>query len=906
MAYGVKYRFVFDSVQGNPFRIDISKNNYSGSILYRAVGGSPVLRRDKSGSICGTSLEILAECAVDNEYEEFKTSVPFTFKVELYGGGDYSILIWVGYITPELMDAPDIAPPYDVQVSCTDGLGELKYADFPKRGADTLANHLSYLLSQTNLSLSVELVNDIYHGSNTGAQLLTSTIVNFDYMAGETCYDVLQYILESFHMTITQYHGWWLLFRETGATIGTRDGVPVISNAYLGGSTTATPIVIWQYGQMSTHSDGWWPVGHMSHRNEPPRKRIVLTDENHYPSNLLSDSVWVAVDGGVDSGDYWTLAAAGDGMRQSHSFSAPISQKLLLSIKVRNVGSGGDAGKLSVKVKAEGTSYAGSQTYYLVNGTYSRRNTKTDYAWSNSEADSVIDVQAPAPTDTDDDYVSIDVVLPIYRNDSRDYFYAESLQITISNSDGTYPQRVYGVTLSKYEQFKGMQKIVDIDNGARGDASDVGLCIAAIVGGNNYVGTEDLMYGVPMNTSYAKVSTWSSSAFSSLDFLSLMARDYALSIAAARTRERGVLNVPSDHTVIPVAFMDDHDFEVYFVESFSWRLYDDEMDVDMISLPLSTVTVADEELVQTAAENATNYSQAESSGGGGGGGGGGGSVTSVGVSVPTGMTVSGSPVTSSGTIAIGLATGNSIHGHSNKTVLDGITSTKVSNWDAAYGWGDHSQAGYLTSHQTIYKLTLSAGSFSAKTYTPNSAAQTVNVPTTLDHISDGSSRKLSDYVTLGTTQTITGAKTISTNPLTVDSTSGVKVNGSSYIEIGDARLEYDSGSKALRITKKSGSTQTIGLYADGFVSAGGVAASSTRDIVFTDGNQTIGGQKTFTGAMSLSSTLGVNGVTLTGSSTKLAVSKNTEFSGISNVTGGKISIQDLLDRIIALENIVNG
>jgi predicted nucleic acid-binding Zn-ribbon protein len=31
----------------------------------------------------------------------------------------------------------------------------------------------------------------------------------------------------------------------------------------------------------------------------------------------------------------------------------------------------------------------------------------------------------------------------------------------------------------------------------------------------------------------------------------------------------------------------------------------------------------------------------------------------------------------------------------------GITSTKISNWDTAYGWGDHSTAGYLTSHPSI-------------------------------------------------------------------------------------------------------------------------------------------------------------------------------------------------------------
>jgi hypothetical protein len=63
-----------------------------------------------------------------------------------------------------------------------------------------------------------------------------------------------------------------------------------------------------------------------------------------------------------------------------------------------------------------------------------------------------------------------------------------------------------------------------------------------------------------------------------------------------------------------------------------------------------------------------------------------GTVTSVGVSVPTGLSVSGTPVTSSGTISISYSSGYSLP-----------TTTKQSNWDTAYGWGDHSVAGYLTS-----------------------------------------------------------------------------------------------------------------------------------------------------------------------------------------------------------------
>jgi hypothetical protein len=63
-----------------------------------------------------------------------------------------------------------------------------------------------------------------------------------------------------------------------------------------------------------------------------------------------------------------------------------------------------------------------------------------------------------------------------------------------------------------------------------------------------------------------------------------------------------------------------------------------------------------------------------------------GTVTSVAASVPTGLTVTGSPVTSSGTLALSYTAGYEIP-----------TTTKQSQWDTAYGWGNHASAGYLTS-----------------------------------------------------------------------------------------------------------------------------------------------------------------------------------------------------------------
>jgi len=695
MAYGVKYRFTFDSEQGTPFRIDIMKDGYSGAILQRSLGGSPVLRRDKSDNICGTSLEIPAECAVDGEFEEFKTSVPLTFRVDLYGGANYGTLVWAGFVTPELMTAPDIAPPYDAQVSCTDGLGELKYTDFPSRGGRTLWDHLQYLLSLTGLSLSVTQVGDLYHGSYTAATMLQNTGVNLDFLAGETCYDVLQYILTALHSTITQYNGTWLIFKETGAVINT--SAPSITNVAVDGSAGGhVPVIsIDTFGSMATHQAGWWPVGHMSHSNEPPRRRMVLTCENHYVDNLLSDAVWQAVAEGEDNGAYWSLAAAGDGMKQSLSFARQISQKLMLTIRVRNIGSGAVEGKLSVKVKAVGTSYAGNRTYYLANGTYSRRNAKTDYTWSSSEQDCVIDVQAPAPEDTDEDYVDIGVLVPAYRNGERDYFYISSLEITVKNGDGTYPQRVYGVSLGKYERFSGIRKTAELNNGARGDAPDVNLILAAITGNNLYTGVEEMMQGVPVDaTSLEKIVSWKSATFSSgMDYLSLMARDYALSVAGARTRIRGTLNVPVGRARIPVAFRDDTDQTYYFIDTLSWSLWDDEMEVEALSRPATSISVSDESAEEGEKSNGTGFQQSDSTSSGGGGT---GTVTSVALSIPTYFDISGSPVSTSGTLTATLKSTYKIpsssewsnvydkaHTHSNKSILDTISQSELTAWDNA-------------------------------------------------------------------------------------------------------------------------------------------------------------------------------------------------------------------------------
>lgn len=167
-----------------------------------------------------------------------------------------------------------------------------------------------------------------------------------------------------------------------------------------------------------------------------------------------------------------------------------------------------------------------------------------------------------------------------------------------------------------------------------------------------------------------------------------------------------------------------------------------------------------------------------------------GSVTSVAMSVPTGFSVSGSPVTSSGTLSLRFASGYSLP-----------TTTKQSQWDTAYGWGNHASAGYIT--QTA---------------------------------ADGR------YVTLATTQTVTGEKTFTneahfTNNLFLDK------NGAQYIRFigasGKTAYYEQNASGNLVVTSTSDLdwytylNGNLGLFVDGtngYVGVGNNAPAYNCDV----------------------------------------------------------------------------
>lgn len=78
----------------------------------------------------------------------------------------------------------------------------------------------------------------------------------------------------------------------------------------------------------------------------------------------------------------------------------------------------------------------------------------------------------------------------------------------------------------------------------------------------------------------------------------------------------------------------------------------------------------------------------------------------------------------------GLYTGSSLRYVARVATMTDLGSYATQSWVTSQG--------YLTSHQAIYALTFAAGAFAAKTFTPTSAAVTVNVPTKTSHLTNDS------------------------------------------------------------------------------------------------------------------------------------------------------------------------
>lgn len=261
-----------------------------------------------------------------------------------------------------------------------------------------------------------------------------------------------------------------------------------------------------------------------------------------------------------------------------------------------------------------------------------------------------------------------------------------------------------------------------------------------------------------------------------------------------------------------------------------------------------------------------------------------GTVTSVALTLPTGLACATKTITTSGTFAVTFASGYSIptttkqtawdgavsakHTHSNKSVLDGISSAKVTHWDSAYDWYALMTTDEETADGIINKWN-EVVSFLAN------IAQT----DTLSGIVDGINKSISDEVTRAKKAEGVNASGISTNKTSITTLQGYFTRGSAknalqltnthklwgnsfngtadingsiivpdgkYISIGNIKMEYDATNKALKITNTT-TNEVANLYTSGGVSAYGVGTSSSS------GGGLNGSVKSYSNALKLTS-----------------------------------------------------
>ena len=168
-------------------------------------------------------------------------------------------------------------------------------------------------------------------------------------------------------------------------------------------------------------------------------------------------------------------------------------------------------------------------------------------------------------------------------------------------------------------------------------------------------------------------------------------------------------------------------------------------------------------------------------------GGGTGTVTSVSMTVPTGLTVSGSPIVNSGTLALSFSEGYSIP-----------TIIKQNTWDTAYGWGNHSGLYQLLDAD----LTSIAGLAGTSGLLKKTAANTWSLDTNT-YLTGNQSITLTGAVTGSGTTTITTSYNT-----TVPTTKG----GTGLTSIGTAGqyLAVNSGGTSLEwITSRDKGVNTV-------------------------------------------------------------------------------------------------
>ena len=570
MAYGELYRFVFDAANGPEVTISVAKKYYTGAVYRRAVGGSATLRRERSGCILGSSLAWSAECLSEDEFAELYTSDPTLYRVSLLFSGTE---VWRGFVTPELYSSPWVDTPYDVTLTATDNLAELKNSTFKATGDIQVEWLIRDLLEITGLSISSAQDMEVAYISTMEGDRkhLSFLTVNVDHLAGETCYDVLNSVLESLHSVLYLDYATesWVVMRETD-----------VSGANVGFLT---------FGKLDGLSD-LAANGSLAMEIVPARKELTVSEEIHAANVAKAfNSSNVQTTGGTPK---WEESDYGAAVRlttvpPSQLSGTPESidsvagvlftslaagRRYTLTFKARNTGF--FVGKTLLQWGLIITGQNGSvsrQIYFDTNGGYSASYPGSDYP-NDTEL-------TPEIAEYSFSFVIPQKVGAAGFTPSRGSFSARCMRKGDGSSVWTAEAWLADVRLQVADFPDGLSTRVVLDNDARTEADGVALEF-----GNDIASGRQ---NVIRETEFI-----SDAIVPEQDFNTFMAIDNALSVALPRLRLSGVMFFKKPTWRLPKFVRTTHvsaDNLDYIVEEYNFNLLTGDIDISMISLPAAAL-----------------------------------------------------------------------------------------------------------------------------------------------------------------------------------------------------------------------------------------------------------------------------------------------------------------------------
>lgn len=559
-------RFIFDFIgqDGPEVTITVAQNGYTGAALRRPVGGEARLRRSVSGHILATSLEWSAESSDEDEFADLYTTDPTLYRVTMSFG---RTAVWRGFVTPELYAAPWINAPFDVSLTASDNLAELKNSDFEALGSVKVGDLLASLLSATGQDgLTIGTVSSM---TGDGKPLLNLT-VNVDHLAGESRYDVLNKVLESFNAVIYLDFAAsrWVVARETD----TADDERV---EYLG------------LGSLNGSAD-LFPVGSLSMEIVPARKALTVTEEI-VSSNVAKEfapSNFAAISGQPK----WSVTSLGNtvtltrvppsslsgGSGRIDAIAGSIFPRLVSGHRYKLTFYGRNSGffvaQTALKFGIVINGADGTKLYYADGGGYSSKYPDDDFPIP-------VIMSGTAFAEYSFEFTIPDKVGTTAFSPVSGSFSARATMEGNGSNIWDASVQLASVQLAVTDLPDGLTTKVVMDNEARSAADDV-----------------ELQFGVDVAKSRGNIiseAVFASEAISGCDINTFACLDNALTCAAPRMRLSGSVRFRSAELWrLPLNIVTQHLTAAnlkYLCEDYDFDLLSGDIDISMISLPAASL-----------------------------------------------------------------------------------------------------------------------------------------------------------------------------------------------------------------------------------------------------------------------------------------------------------------------------